>query len=117
MAVEGFRLIETFEATVKPTLGHLQAFLCILIVTFAGWAFVKSHHDVCTDDTLRIHYILRGEEVFGTVEVRTKFAAFIAKFADAGEGEYLKTSRVSKDGSVPRCHAPGGDISGRCFLI
>ena len=63
VAIEGFSLIETLDASVEPVPCKFQTLTRLLIFAIAWWAFVESHHDVGSDGALRIHDILGLKEM------------------------------------------------------
>jgi len=63
MPVEGLGLVEPLHAALQPSLGQPQTLLGILVVALSRRALVEGHHDVGSDDALRVHHVLWREEV------------------------------------------------------
>ena len=78
VAIEWGSLREPLYASVKPTLSHQQALLCILIIALARRTLVECHDDVGSNDTLCLHDVFGGEDVFRTVDMRSELTSFLA---------------------------------------
>src|SRR5262245_43835487 len=60
-------------------------------------------HDVRTQGVLDVHRDFRTEEVSAAVEMGLKTNSVVADIAQIGEAEYLISTAVGEDGSIP-CH-------------
>ena len=58
VAIQGLGLVESLDATLKPTLSESKAVLGIFIIALTRRALVERHHDVGTNHTLGVHHIL-----------------------------------------------------------
>ena len=94
--------IKMLHTSLQPLLCQSERFLCVLICGIARAALVKSHHNVGSDDTLRIHIVLRSEDMLRSVYVRTEYASVFSKFSDRAEGKHLESAAVGQDRTVPR---------------
>src|SRR5574344_926830 len=105
ISVERFGLVEMLDAAVEPPVGESETLLGILVIAFARRTFVEGHHDVCSDDALGVHHILRSKYMFAAIDMRTELATLLREFTDARKREYLKTAAVGKDGALPTVEA------------
>ena len=102
VAVERLRLAEAFRVALQPGLREIETLARVGVVGVAGAALVQRHHDVGADDALRVHVVLRGEDVARAVDVALEGATFRGQFADRAEREHLETAAVREDGPIPR---------------
>ena len=101
VAVKGFSIIKTLDATLEPALGEAERLLGILVIALARRALVEGHHDVGTNHALGVHHVLRGEDVARTVDVALELATFLAQLADACERKDLETTAISQYRTIP----------------
>ena len=101
IAIEWLRLTESLHTAFEPALCQSQTLLCVLVITLSWRTLVEGHHDVCSDDALRIHHVLRGKDVLRTVDMATELTTFLMEFTDACQRKYLKTSAVSQYRTIP----------------
>ncbi len=64
-----------------------------------GHAVIEGHNNVCTDVYLRLSGRFRGKEMFGAVDVRGKFYAFVRNFGM--QALDLEPTRIGEDGMGP----------------
>ena len=101
VTIQRLSLVKPLDAPVKPALGHSQAVLCVGVITQSGRTFVESHHDVGTDNTFSVHYILRSEDVLRPVDVASELTSFLCQLANAGQREYLEAAGISQNRAFP----------------
>ena len=101
IAIEWFCLVETLHATLQPSLCKSQTFRSILIVALSRWTLVECHHDIGTNHAFGVHHILGCEDMFRAVNMTTELATLLSEFADTGEREHLKTTRVGQNRTIP----------------
>ena len=105
MAVKRFGFVETFDATVEPTLRQGEAFLSILVVALPRRTLVKGHHDICADDSFRVHHVLRREDMSASVDVGLESASLFCQLSDACKRENLKPTAIRQDRTFPTIEA------------
>src|SRR6266403_4315784 len=64
-------------------------------------AFIEDHGDIRTERKLNLGCLFRGEEMLGTVEMRTEARAFVGHYSKRGETEDLVAAGIGKDGAGP----------------
>src|SRR5215471_1597196 len=95
------RLIHAIDATIQPAMRELHAFLCIAMITWIWWAFIKCHYDIGPDATLNIDHIFRSEFVPASVDMTLKTHSFFFYFSIGGERKNLVASTVGENGFIP----------------
>ena len=101
VAISGLGVIEVLPAACQPVVGQRQRFAGVIIVTGAGRALVKCHHDVTADGALDVHHLLGREQVLAAVDVAAECHPFIGQLAVLGQREDLEAAAVGQDGTVP----------------
>ena len=75
------RAVEPGKAPVEPAMGKLHGCFGIIVFAAAGRAFIKSHDDIAADDALDIHHLLRTEQMFAAINMRTENSAFLCELS------------------------------------
>ena len=80
---------------------EVKRFAGIGIFSCSRRTFVKGHHYVSTDRALYVHHLLRGEQMFRAVDMRTEPCSLLSQLTVGGERKHLETSAVGKDRLLP----------------
>jgi hypothetical protein len=67
-----------------------------LLCSGEGDEIIEDHHDVAVQIVLDVDHLLRGEEVFASVDVAAKFDPRFGRFGDVAEAECLKPAAVGQ---------------------
>ena len=81
ISVFWFRFMETFHATIQPTVGHVHAFFGIGFFARIRRTFIKGHDNVGPNGALNVHYILWAKKVFRAINMAFKGSAFFFNFS------------------------------------
>src|SRR5258707_6721938 len=89
------------STTMRPAQSSFQAGGSVLVFTGVRRALVEGHDDIGPKGLLDLHRELWTKETGCAVDVTVKMDAFFRNAAQLRQGENLKPSAISQDGTVP----------------